>query len=74
MNAKKQGFLGKRFWQPNYYEHVIRNEAALQKIQEYIENPLAEKMLHDEIMAGDTVSISYRQRHITFTKLKSKSN
>ena len=23
-------------WQPNYYEHVIRNEQALSKIREYI--------------------------------------
>ncbi len=33
---------GTRFWQPNYYEHVIRTEAALFKIREYTENnPLA---------------------------------
>lgn len=25
-------------WQPNYYEHVIRNESALNKIREYIMN------------------------------------
>ena len=28
--------INKRFWQPNYYEHVIRNEKALYKIREYI--------------------------------------
>ena len=34
-----------RLWQPNYYEHVIRNEAALRKIREYIENnPYIEQM------------------------------
>ena len=34
---------GTRFWQRNYYEHVIRTEVALFKIREYIENnPLAE--------------------------------
>lgn len=36
---------GKResVWQPNYYEHVIRNEAALQRVREYIEkNPFVE--------------------------------
>jgi putative transposase len=34
---------GIRFWQPNYYEHVIRNEKALNKIREYIvNNPLVE--------------------------------
>ena len=32
-------------WQRNYYEHVIRNEAALVKIREYIKNnPLAERI------------------------------
>ncbi len=25
-----------RLWQRNYYEHIIRNENALQRIQEYI--------------------------------------
>jgi len=50
LKAKKQGFTKKRFWQPNYYEHVIRNESALQKIQEYIENnPLAEKLKWEEL-------------------------
>jgi len=34
----------KGIWQPNYYEHIIRNEKALLKIREYIENnPLVEK-------------------------------
>ena len=26
----------KKFWQQNYYEHVIRNEKSLEKIREYI--------------------------------------
>ena len=30
--------FNKRFWQRNYYEHVIRNEKELYKIIEYIEN------------------------------------
>ncbi|MCK4936378.1 MAG: transposase [Elusimicrobiales bacterium] len=35
----------KYVWQPNYYEHVIRNEKSLSKIREYIENnPLAGKL------------------------------
>jgi len=34
-----------KFWQRNYYEHVIRNEKALNKIREYIQNkPLAKKI------------------------------
>ena len=37
--------VGFRLWQPNYYEHVIRNELALAEIREYIENnPLAEEI------------------------------
>jgi REP element-mobilizing transposase RayT len=29
---------GEPFWQRNYYEHVIRNEADLAEIREYILN------------------------------------
>jgi putative transposase len=29
---------GIKLWQPNYYEHVIRNEQALFEIREYIKN------------------------------------
>ena len=37
-------------WQWNYYEHVIRNERALSKIREYIQNnPEAEKLNWDEL-------------------------
>ncbi|MEH2011628.1 hypothetical protein [Nostoc sp.] len=29
-------------WQRNYYEHIIRNEAALYKIREYVQtNPIS---------------------------------
>jgi REP element-mobilizing transposase RayT len=43
--AKTSKEIGIRMWQPNYYEHVIRNEKALQKIREYIENnPEAQKI------------------------------
>ncbi len=35
-----QGTQGASFWQRNYYEHVIRNETALNRIRQYImENP-----------------------------------
>ncbi|GAG62604.1 unnamed protein product [marine sediment metagenome] len=38
-----------KFWQRNYYEHVIRNEDALLKIREYIQNnPLTEKIRFEE--------------------------
>ncbi len=34
------GAVGGPFWQRNYYEHVIRNEAALNRIRQYIvDNP-----------------------------------
>jgi len=50
LEIKKNGFIGKRFWQPNYYEHVIRNENALTKIREYIEyNPDVEKPNWNEL-------------------------
>ena len=36
---------GLRLWQPNYYEHVIRNERGLGKIREYIvNNPIVERI------------------------------
>ncbi len=28
----------KRLWQRNYYEHIVRNEADLNRIQQYIKN------------------------------------
>jgi REP element-mobilizing transposase RayT len=39
----------KEFWQRNYYEHVIRNEKALDKIREYIQNnPMVERIRFEE--------------------------
>ncbi len=39
----------REFWQRNYYEHVIRNEKALSKIREYIQNnPMAERIRFEE--------------------------
>ena len=39
-----------RLWQPNYYEHVIRNEKSLNKIYEYIRNnPDVERYNWDEL-------------------------
>jgi len=44
---------GAKFWQRNYYEHVIRNERALLKIREYIENnPSAERLRFEEFYEG----------------------
>jgi putative transposase len=45
--SKKTGV--KNFWQRGYYEHVIRNEKALFKIREYIQNnPLAESIKFEQ--------------------------
>ena len=45
LEIKKNGFVNERFWQPNYYEHIIRNEKALDKIRKYVEyNSIVEKL------------------------------
>ncbi|MFH1826648.1 MAG: transposase [bacterium] len=50
LKIKKAGYSGKRFWQPNYYEHIVRNEKALGRIRQYIvNNPLAEELNWREI-------------------------
>ena len=37
--------VGQSVWQPNYYEHVIRNEMALRQIREYVvNNPLIDQI------------------------------
>jgi putative transposase len=41
--VKNQGWapFDKRLWQRNYYEHIVRDDSALEKIQRYIQdNPL----------------------------------
>lgn len=38
LRLKRQGFRGERFWQRNYYEHVIRCPEELKRIREYIQN------------------------------------
>ncbi len=35
---EQHAMAGAKFWQRNYYEHIIRNEADLDRIREYIEN------------------------------------
>jgi hypothetical protein len=52
-----------KFWQRNYYEHVIRNEYALLKIREYIQNnPLAENIKFEEFYKdGSDESDPYRK-------------
>lgn len=35
--------IGKQVWQPNFYEHIIRNEKSLDNIRKYIlNNPMVE--------------------------------
>ena len=52
--ARFIGQKGFKLWQPNYYEHIIRTEKALQKIREYIRNnPLKEKIDLSEIYDKD---------------------
>ncbi len=50
LKATSSRITGIKLWQPNYYEHVIRNEKALYKIREYIQNnPLKEQIELDQI-------------------------
>ena len=37
MCNKIDNITGRIIWQRNYYEHIIRNEKELLKIQEYIQ-------------------------------------
>jgi putative transposase len=46
--AKVSHKFGKNVWQANYYEHIIRNEGALNKIREYITNNPQEVLLQFE--------------------------
>ncbi len=55
--ARTKHALGVRLWQPNYYEHIIRNEKALLRIREYIQkNPEAEKIKWESIYYDLTVA------------------
>lgn len=36
IKARSSKESGRKLWQPNYYEHVIRNEKELEKIRYYI--------------------------------------
>jgi len=45
LKAKATKDTGMKLWQPNYYEHVIRNEKALTEIRKYmLNNPLKRKI------------------------------
>lgn len=50
IKAKKIGFIGISLWQKNYFEHIMRNEKALNKIRDYImNNPLKENLPLEEL-------------------------
>ncbi len=50
LETKRLGYKERRFWQPNYYEHVVRNEKALAKIRQYVvNNLLVEKLDWEEL-------------------------
>lgn len=58
--AKVSRAIGQNVWQPNYYEHVIRNETALNKIREYIiNNPQAELLDFEEFYKVADKSAGY---------------
>jgi len=51
--VKKTGSIDSSLWQRNYYEHVIRNEAALSRIRKYIQaNPYKENLPLREVYEG----------------------
>ncbi len=44
-----------KFWQRNYYEHVIRNEKALHNIRKYIDNnPSVERLRFEEFYRNES--------------------
>ncbi|NIV36159.1 MAG: transposase [Anaerolineae bacterium] len=48
---RMRGTPGIRFWQRNYWEHIIRNDRSLNRIREYIDNNPArwpEDQLHPQ--------------------------
>jgi len=54
-----------KIWQPNYYEHVIRNEAALNRIREYIQNnPRVIEIKFEEFYKEEPNLLGKRQRKL----------
>lgn len=50
LKAKRTGLKDKTLWQENFYEHVIRNERALERIRKYVMyNPTKVGLPLDEI-------------------------
>ena len=66
-NAGWPPFRG-RLWQRNYYEHIIRNEAALNRIRQYIaENPTRWEYDRDNPLA---VSPERENTYSTFDRIR----
>ena len=43
-----KGIYGKRLWEPNYYEHVLRNDEDIMAVARYIfRNPVREGLVED---------------------------
>ena len=67
IEIRKNGYRGKHFWQPNYYEHIIRNDTALTKIREYIQNnPTVETLdwrkIYDKEKVGEASFAATKNR------------
>ncbi len=58
LKATATKLVGYKLWQPNYYEHVIRDEHALNNIREYIQNnPLVEKLAMPNLSGKVTLNL-----------------
>lgn len=54
--AQSSKNAGTKLWQANYYEHVIRDDEALDKIREYIiNNPEKEKVKFEEFYDNTSI-------------------
>jgi hypothetical protein len=53
-----------KFWQRNYYEHIIRNERELNRIREYIPN----NPLKWELDRENPISKNFNSDHDTYWK------
>jgi REP element-mobilizing transposase RayT len=59
-----QGWQLHKFWQPGYYEHVIRNEGALARIREYIrDNPNIARIKFEQFYCSNPIHPSKRKPH-----------
>lgn len=58
LKAKRNGFTGKTLWQKNYFEHIIRNDVALDKVRNYLRNnPYLEDFPFKEIYGENKIEV-----------------